>query len=242
MAMTLPGKVKVNKYKTHINRKFECKFCKMPFVSESRYMAHECKQMKRLKQFQSPQGQSAWNFYQQWMKKQQRTVYKASSFLDSRYFRTFMNFAEFVQRVDMPLVDRFIWLMVEKKYPPTLWTTNEAYVLFLEFLDYKTTPDELFTLSLQTLFKAAVDADVDIKDVFDIIHPNDLIHMIRKRKISGWLLLNSSAFERIFTTKMSPEQQMIVETLIRPDHWYDQFEQHSEYRKKVREVLDEIGI
>lgn len=211
-------------------------------MTETRYIAHECKQMKRLKEFQSPTGQAAWHYYQLWMRKQRRVVHKSSSFLDSKFFRTFINFAGFVKRVDLPAVEKFIWLMVEKKYPPTLWSSDDAYVLFLEFLDHKTTPEEQFTLSLQTLFKQATTADVDIKDVFDVIHPNDLIHLVRKRRLSPWLLLNSTSFKHMFATKMSDEQRIILESLIRPDHWYQQFDEHKEYREKVKEMLEEVGI
>lgn len=240
LGMELPRKVSLSSHHTSSN--YVCNHCKMSFVREDKYLAHKCKQMKRAEEFQSPDGQAAWNYYQQWMKRQRKAVHQPTSFLNSRYFRTFLNFASFVKRVDLPMVDKFIWLMIEKKYPPTLWTSDEIYTIFLEFLDFKTTPMEQFAVSLQTVMKYADKLDIDITRVFDTIAPNEVIHLIRKRRLSPWFLLFSKSFKKMFKMRMSQEEMIIMENLIRPEFWVEQFENHPREVEKIKSSLQEIDL
>lgn len=221
---------------------YTCKHCKKVFVKEHLYLAHKCKQMKRLEEFQSTAGQAAWEYYQMWMRQQKKAVHQPGSFLASRYYRTFINFAEFVKKTNLPSVEKFIWLMVEKKYPPIIWTSNEVYVLYLEFLDHKVSPMDQFALSLRTLMKYTDKHDVDVSEVFDKMLPTEVIHMLNTRRLSPWLLLHSSKFKLMFRDKFSPEQTIILENLIRPEFWIERFKQNPKEVEKIKKNLAEIGL
>jgi hypothetical protein len=198
--------------------------------------------MKRFEEFQSPTGQAALGYYQRWMRVQKRNPPGASAFLESKYFRTFINFAEFVRKVTLPLPDKFIWLMNEKKYPPTMWTLDDAYTLYLEFLDRKASPMDQVGLSIKTLISIATEADVDIGDAFDTLRPTELIHLIRTRQLSPWLLLHSTKFKMFFRDKMSDEQKIILQSLINPEYWSEQFEDNETAVEKIRAYVKEMDI
>jgi hypothetical protein len=212
------------------------------FVREDRYLAHKCKQMRRVEEFQSPLGQTAWQYYQMWMRKMKRASPPPNSFLTSKYFRTFINFAQFAKNTNLPTPEKFIWLMVEKDFPPVIWCNDMVYTTYLEFLDYKTTPMEQVKLSLETLLGYATKHDIDIALVFDKLLPTEIIHMVRTRRLSPWLLLFSQSFKKMFKERLTVEQKVILETLIRPDHWSDQFVEHSETVKKIKDIVKEVNL
>ncbi len=80
--------------------RYECQFCGTKFQSESRYLKHRCKQMIRDEEFRTPVGQAAWLYYQQWMKAYRRQAPKASSFLHSKYYNSFVRFANLANRTN----------------------------------------------------------------------------------------------------------------------------------------------
>jgi hypothetical protein len=167
---------------------------------------------------------------------------RADAFLTSRYFRTFINVATFFKRVNLPKPEKFIWLMVEKNFPPTMWMLDDAYALYMEFLEYRTAPLEQVQISIDTLFKIADAEGVDVSDVFTKIHPNDLIQLIRARRVSPWLLLLSKKFRQYYVDKVSPEQRIILETLIRPDSWAERFEKHSATVTDIKQCIQELNL
>lgn len=223
-------------------RRFRCKHCHNIFVLEDRYLAHKCKQMKRLEELQTPLGQTAWQFYQTWLRKQKRMPPQPASFLTSKYYRTFINFAKFAKNTQLPTPEKFIWLMVEKDFPPTIWCNDEVYTTYLEFLDFKTTPIEQVKLSIETLLGYADKNEIDISQVFEKLLPTEIMHMLRTRRLSPWLLLFSKSFKKMFKEKLTPEQKIILETLIRPDFWHKKFLEHPETVEKIKQYVQELNL
>lgn len=225
-----------------VSLSFTCKFCTKGFTSETLYLRHKCKEMKKHEEFQSPIGQAALGYYQRWMRVMKRNPPAGAAFMSSRYYRTFINFAIFVAKVSLPTPDKFIWLMHEKDFPPTMWTNDAAYTQYIEFLDRKATPMDQATVSIRTLLNIADTHAVDIADVFTVIKPMELMHMIRTRQLSPWLLLHSKKFKMFFRDNMTDEQRIIMEALINPDYWGEQFEDKPEDVEKIRSYTTEMGI
>ena len=219
----------------------QCKWCHRTFIRETAYMDHECKQMKREKELKSPDGQAAWQYYHNWMRQKKRVAPNAAAFMDSKLFRTFINFAQFVKKVQLPLPDKFIWLMIKKDYPPTMWMRDDVYALYLEFIDNKMPPIDQAKQSIKTLFDFADAYDVDLENIFEVINPNELIHLIRIRKLSPWLLLFSQKFREFFAG-MSEEQQVIVETFIKPEVWAEKRVEHKADIEIIKGYIGELGI
>jgi hypothetical protein len=206
-------------------------------------MAHKCKQMKREEEFKSPVGQAAWYYYQLWLRAMKKLPpQQGASFMASKYFRTFINFTEFVRSVDLPRPERFIQLMVEKDFTPVMWMSDEVYTIYIEFLDRRAPPLEQAELSIKTLFKYAEKNQIDLSDFFDKVTPNELIQLVRSRRISPWLLLNTTKFKSFYANKTLPEQRIILENLIRPDYWGDKMLEHPEAIQSIKRLTSEMGI
>jgi hypothetical protein len=167
---------------------------------------------------------------------------QADTFLTSKYFRTFINIATFFQRVSLPKPEKFIWLMVQKDFPPTMWMLDEVYALFIEFLEYHTTPMEQVQLSIDTLFDEAEKRDVDVSEVFSKIHATELIQLVRCRRVSPWLLLHSKRFKQYFVERMTSEQRMILESLIMPERWAERFEKNSKVVDTIKQCIRELNL
>lgn len=225
-----------------VEARFTCKYCHKVFVQEAKFLAHQCKQMKREEELKTPNGQAAWHYYSLWLRQMKRMPPPAQSFLASKFFRTFNNFVEFSKKVSLPKPEKFIWLMVQKDYPPTMWMSDEVYVMYLEFIDRRLSPIEQAKISVETLFKVADKHEIEINDVFTVLKGHDLLHMLRTRQLSPWLLLNSRAFKKLYVNDLTTEQRILMDQLIRPEYWGDKFEEHMESVVKIRQLTAEMGI
>lgn len=219
-----------------------CKHCHKTFVRERSFLEHKCTQMRRLEELNTPIGQAAWMYYQTWFVKMKKIPPRGDTFITSKFFRTFNNFATFVRKVNLPTPDKFIWLMVEKKFPPTMWMLDETYVLYLDFLEHKTPPMEQVRISINTLFAHADQYSVDVEDVFKVLHPSEIITMLRGRRLSPWLLLNSKKFKTLFIEKFSTEQQQILETLIQLESWSNRLTADLELTENIKRCVRELNL
>lgn len=209
---------------------------------EDRFLQHKCKEMKRDEELRTPDGQAALMYYQQWMRAMRRMPPAAPAFLASKYFRTFMNFAQFVKRVNLPKVDKFIALMVERGMSPTMWMTNDVYAIFMEYLDHNSNGIESAVDSVKTLWKYCDKHEIPFEQVFKHMPMNEVIRLIELRKLSPWLLLASASFRDALQYRASPEQRSILETLIRPEYWITKMSNQPEQVSKIRELVIAMGI
>lgn len=219
-----------------------CKWCRHTFVREHSYMEHVCKQMKRAEEFQTPLGQTAWRYYEYWIRTKKRQPPPPQSFLDSKLYMTFINFVKFCNTVNLPQPEKFIRLMVSKDYQPTLWMASFTYVDYLEYLDRQVEPLEQAITSVNTILTLSEKLNIDSSKVFDELDTFELIDLIQSRRLSPWLLLFSDAFSRHYQHKASPEQRVLIESLIRPEYWAGQFDIYASEIEKIKKYIEAVEL
>lgn len=220
---------------------YSCEFCGQRFVTESRFMKHECKEMKRHKILKDPIGQSAWLYYQKWMQAYNRRAPNANAFVNSRYFSSFVKFAEFVKRAKIVDVTFFIELMKSKDISPTIWTNDQVLGLYLEQFNKRTDHERHVEITIDTLFTYADDHNIDVSDFFDHVEPYKLFEMIGNKSVSPWIILNSTKFVKYFNN-LNADQKIVLESLIRPTFWAERFKKQPDLVSKMKEYVKELNI
>jgi hypothetical protein len=220
---------------------FECSFCGASFVHETRYLKHKCEKMQRHEDIKSTIGQSAYMLYQIWFTTKKKTAPSIESFINSRYYKPFVRFAEFVKRVRLPEPELYIKLMNENGVSPSMWTMNEMYGQFLEFLDRKLSPKKQAGITIRTMEKVADAAECEIYQIFDVLTGSDIIQLIRERKLSPWVLLRSRKF-MVKVELMSKEEQQIIESLIRVDYWKQKFQNRQPEKAYMDKLVKELDL
>jgi hypothetical protein len=198
--------------------------------------------MKRKEELESPTGQAAWQHYQTWMKCNHRLVPEIKSFLHSKFFNAFIRFAKFVKEVRIPDPELYIRFMIELDNPPVLFTSDQIYSAFLQHMDRKVSAAKNAQITTDTLFNIAEDAGVDVSKVFDIIDPNDLIQLLRQRRVSPWLLLHSDKFKKFYASNLTEDQRIVMKRLIRPEYWAVKLKEKPENVDLMKQMVGELGI
>lgn len=225
-----------------LKHRLQCQFCSKSFAREDRYLAHECKLMKRDHEFKTPVGQAAWGFYQRWLKSQRKTVPSPDTFLSSKFYMSFIKFARFSQQVQLPDVDAFIQLMKDKDFSPVMWTTHEVYTRYIEHLDRTSTPLKQAKTSVDTICRYAEDHRIDTSQFFDTLNAGELIDLLSKRKLSPWLLMFSVKFKEMYISRSTSEQKIKIDTFFRNGYWKKKLEKHSQDKELLKKYVQELGL
>ena len=219
---------------------FQGTYCDKTFVYENAFIKHKCEMMQRSDEIRTPIGQAAWLYYQKWMKVHKKSVTNIEQFVSSkRFFRTFMRFAEFAERVNLIDIDAFVRMTKDKKYQPSLWTNDEVYSQYLEYLDHNTSPKELAEKTFTFIQQIAKVMECKVEDTFDQLQPGDIMQFIRERKFTPWVLLRSKKFKQYLISLDEDERNQFT-YLIKPKYWEYKFSQNptivSWMDTKVREL------
>lgn len=220
---------------------YQCTYCHKAFLREDAFLLHKCEMMKREDEIKTPVGQAAWSYYQKWFKSQKKKV-EINQFINSkRYYRSFIRFADFVQRVRLIDIDIFIQMMREKDIPPQLWTNDQVYSLFLEYLDHTASPIELGEKTAKFLYQIAETLETKVEDVFDQLQPGDVMQFIRERRFTPWLLLRSRRF-RQYLQSLDGEEREQFANLMKKEFWSYKFDNNPEIVKWMDTKAKELNI
>lgn len=220
---------------------FQCKFCDTSFVQETRFVKHNCKFMKRDEVLKTHKGQSAWLHYQKWMKCSKKNVNQKTSFIYSKFFTTFVKFEDFSKKVHINTTI-FIKQMCERNIPPTMWTDDGAYGIYLEYMDKRARPNALADITIDTLIQIATDAKIDTGDIFDNISVGEIIRLIQQRRLSPWILLNSVKFKKFFVSGTTESEKTILQALIRPHFWTEKFNKHPKIVERMKRFVSGLNL
>ncbi len=220
---------------------FECKFCGRPFKNETFFMRHRCEEMKRNDELRSITGQRAYEFYSHWMRAYKRSVPPIETFASSRYFRSFMNFAEYVQKLKLYKPQKFIELMHEKDISPQLWTRNEPFQYYSNWLDMVSDPLEQAAASADVVFNLAEIFKCKTGEVFERLTAPELTDLIRQRKLSMFLLLCSQRFKERMAKLDELEMSELFDSVNRV-YYAERFERDPAIVQQLKAIASEVGI
>lgn len=164
------------------------------------------------------------------------------AFLHSKFYKPFIRFASFVKQVRIPDPDLYILQMVDLDMAPVLWTNDQVYAAFLEYMDRKLPATKHAQISIDTLFdyQEALGC-TSPGDVFSKVNPNELIQLIRQRKLSPWLLLHSPKFHALFAG-LTKDQRIVIETIIRPKYWAEKLKNNPEAVEIMKQFVKQMDL
>jgi hypothetical protein len=198
--------------------------------------------MERDEEIRTPVGQAAWEYYKLWMTLQRRQPPTIQTFLDSRFYTYMIKFAKFVNKVGIPDAKLYIKYMIRQQTPPMLWTNDEIYSEYLQYLDRGRDPMGQVQYTIDFLFKVADAIECDVGDIFDHLDPDEVIMMLRRRQLTPWILLHSQKFRQFTQDKMSTDQKMVFKTVVKPETWVKRRKDNPELVAQMKEIVRELNL
>jgi hypothetical protein len=195
------------------NVNWPCQACSRSFATENGFMHHRCKDREKLLELQSPVGQAAYSFYAEWMRLKKRSIPDQTRFSASRQYNYFIKFSHWSEKTAIPHPLQFIKLMIEQDIEPILWCRTNTYIMYLQWYDNTYPPRDQFMETLKLLEQKAQDYGVTLNSVYSAIGPSALSKLVKRRKLSPWLLVASPNFLSWIQSLPAQERDMVAEAI-----------------------------
>ena len=220
---------------------FTCEYCGKKLQSEKAMEKHFCEAKKRYLLLKSKVGRSAFFYYSVWRKKKGFKVVDETTFLNSKFFKSFINFLEFCKDKMIPEREGFIELMVKKDVSPLHWCNNFYHEYYMEKFDELYSPMKQVSMSLDYLDKLTNALECELETVITEIHPIELIQMVLTRKLSPWLLFFSRSFAK-HVNSFDNEQKILINSIMSPTVWKNRLTKEKAAVLKIKEITKQLEI
>ncbi len=220
---------------------WHCGFCLRDFATETGFMKHRCPERERLEEMRSPRGSLAYAYYSEWMRLQKRSVPDVDRFMTSRQYNYFMKFVDWVEKTSMPNPNQFIKLMVETGTQPVLWCRDNTYAMYLQWYDNAYPPSEQFIETFERLQMLAADHNVELSKVFNELGPQAVAKMVRRRKLSPWLLVLSAVFLDWLRSLPDTDKDMVADA-VNFAAWSLKLRNEAELVRELKTACEEFGL
>lgn len=204
-------------------------------------MKHECSQMLRSYEIQTIIGQQAYKLYCLWLEKQRRKPPAIEGFTSSAYYSSFIKFAQWTRDTSIPDPTKYVELMISEKLSPSLWKRNEAYQIYLEYVDRRSNPYEQVGTSIETIISMSGGLEIEHGEVFKRFSVGEIIELIQQRRLSPWLLFCSRSFKSWSESLHESEHRDLMKS-INIHYWSEKLEKSPELVREIREIAEQLGI
>lgn len=224
------------------NGNWFCHYCSKRFTHENTFMRHYCEPKRRAQELASPLGQSAYMLYGDWMTSRKYSKPSPAAFLESKFFKPFVKFAQLIVDANIAKPKKYIELMTLRDIQPILWTSNAAYAIYMEYLDKSVDPLEEVQESIDYLFDICEKENIPlIGQVAGHLGAQRILQLVRQKRISPWVLFNADSFKAIIA-EMDSHERAALNTAINATYWSDKFQKNKQVLLDVRHIAKEIGM
>jgi hypothetical protein len=220
---------------------YQCKHCTKRFARESTLFKHECKEMLRAKEIKSPIGMKAYSLYKRWMEKQQRSVPPIETFMGSDFYSSFVKFAKYTQDLHVSNPEIYVDVMVKEKLSPLHWTVDDAYSMYLEYIDKRLDPYDQAERTINYLGDVADALEVEIGSVFNELSYGDMLDLVNQRQLSPWILFCSKKFKE-WVAKLEPTDKTNLMKAIGVVYWQMMLERNPNVVEDMKTIVVEMGL
>ena len=220
---------------------FKCNYCSRKFSSETVFMKHVCEPKRRAEELLTNIGQAAYQFYCEWMRRRKFGKQSVMAFMASKFYRSFINFAELVAKANISDTSQYIKLMVENEMPPALWCRDQSYALYLNWMDQVADPIQQVQASIEYLIDICEKEGVKLQTIFEHLGSQKILSLIRQRRLSPWFLFSSEKFIGMLR-KLTPDERGVFSAVINAAVWSEKFQAQASKVKTISEIVKGLDL
>lgn len=140
------------------------------------------------------------------------------SFLRSAGFPHFVKLIRFARETHVPDLPLYLKIMVAAERRPNTWINDHSYRIFLETMNSQAASTEMIDISAKTIQALAEKNEMRVPVYVLLMDVGEMLQLIRQRRLSPWVVLNSDLFKRKIQGA-TPEEKEVIARLIDADYW-----------------------
>jgi hypothetical protein len=223
------------------NGNWQCHYCSRRFMGEGTFMRHHCEPKRRAEELINPIGQAAFGYYREWMRKKKFSQPAAAAFMESKYYRAFINFAQMIIDANIARPEIYMDLMIAGSILPILWCRDSAYAIYLEWSEKLVDPLEQVQDSVNYLFDICEKENIKISNIFVSMGAQRVLSLIRQRRLTPWLLFCSPKFGDLLRT-LDKSQLIAFNSVVNGTYWSNKFQSEKSTIIAIKEIVAEVGL
>lgn len=204
-------------------------------------MNHHCEPRRRAQEIASPLGQAAYGYYRDWMKLKKFSQPGAAAFMESKYYRSFINFSQLVIDANISKPNRYVELMVAGDILPILWCRDSAYAIYLDWSDKLSDPLEQVQDSINYLMDICDAENVALPEIFDHLGGQRVLSLIRQRRLTPWLLFCSGRFGALLKS-LDQAQLVAFNGVVNSVYWAGRFQKERSTVESIKMIVKELNL
>lgn len=229
--------------KISLNRDKICKFCKKGFAKESTLASHMCPKKKRYADRDEKTSRLGFRIFQKFYEvtmysKKPKTI---EDFIGSTYYIAFVKFARYLIALDPINSEQFIEHVLRTGVNIDKWCDEKVYITFLQDYIRKEPAMKAAERTIISMQEWADEQGDTYSNFFTNVHPIEAAYLIRRGKISPWIIY-LSADGNTMLNKFGSEQVTLIADIIDSDFWGTHIMNNREDMKTIKEVLGVAGI
>lgn len=223
------------------NGNWFCHYCSKRFMHEGPFMKHKCEPKRRALELMSPLGQAAFDYYRTWMKLKRHSQPGAPAFLESKYYRAFINFANLIIKANISKPDKYMEIMVAHEIQPVLWCRDQVYSLYTEWSDRLQDPIEQVQDSINYLLDICEKENIDLPKIVSHLGPQRILSLIRQRRLTPWLVFCSTQFCDMLRS-LDTGELTAFNAVVNASYWGNNFKNKPEVVTNIKTITNSLGI
>lgn len=163
------------------------------------------------------------------------------TFIASVNYPYFIKLIRFARDVKMPDIELYLKVMIKNDVKPGGWTHDRSYRLFLQKMDSVDEAIHSISVSAKELQDLAEKLDIGTEELFRLMTISEILQMVRQRRLSPWLLMQSKAFKNKLISA-DANMQDVSAKLIDPTYWTITMNQNNRAVLLAKQVCKQLGI
>lgn len=222
-------------------KNWHCHYCDSRFANETAFMRHHCEQKRRASEIISPLGQAAYGYYSEWMRVKKFSQQTTATFMSSKYYRAFINFAQLIIDANISRPEKYIAIMNDADLPPVLWCRESAYALYLDWMDKLQDPLDSVQESVNYLLDICEKEGTGLPNIFSHLGSSRVLSLIRQRRLSPWLLFCSSTFGTLLRS-LDKSELSAFNAVVNSSFWATKFSQNRAIVENIKTIAKELEL
>jgi hypothetical protein len=220
-----------------------CKFCKKSFKSANTLSVHICVKKRRHMEADLPAARIGFRVFQRFFEltTNSKTAKTLTEFIDSSFYIDFVKFGHYLVDLKPINIEVFIDFVIKNGLKIKDWNKEFVYDQYIEDLVKKEPADHAVERSIISMAEWSESNGVPISEFFNKVSANEAAHLIRRGRISPWVLYLAQTADNLVSSFTADHAKMIGH-LIDSSFWHKKFKKNADDVEFISDILISSGL
>lgn len=220
-----------------------CPFCDKKFHEEKTAVLHICPKKRRKLEIDLPSSRIGFRVFQRFfeLSYQCKTTKTVNEFINSNLYIEFVKFGHYLVDLNPPNIEKFIDFVIRQNFKMADWNKEVIYDKYIVDFVKKENPKAAIDRAILYMYEWSGKNNCHVGDFFKIVTANEASHMIKRGKLSPWMLYLSESGDNLMKS-FNEDHAKIIKDIIDPDFWFKKFNEETDEVENISDLLKNTGL